>query len=403
MSAPTKNANASNNAKANNNKNPNAKNNEKGKKSRFSVGMFWTAIAILFVLLILSLIVLCIRIGEFSKHDDREVMLKSNMDADLDIFSVIYRNSTGEITVEGVDGEKVIAPGTAVDYTVRLRNKDKIAIDYTLTTEVGFLSEHEIPVNFRLIDPDDNYLAGDAKTWADVKALSNVSHSDTIERGGSAEYIFQWKWPFESGDDAYDTFLGNISDKDVAIKVTFTIHAEANTSLEANGGFWQSGMGRTVLWIIFFILLLIAIILLLLSLIKNKPEPEPEPTPVPVPAPEPKVIPVVVPVAPKPVAPPVERQKGFVGKMAYVNIDTLCEIFENGDVVSLDTLKKMGVIDPKAKQMKLLARNNCELNKALIIETQGISAAARAAILKAGGKVHIVEGDEDSKDLKRLK
>ena len=44
MSAPTKNANASNNAKANNDKNPNAKNNEKGKKSRFSVGMFWTAI-----------------------------------------------------------------------------------------------------------------------------------------------------------------------------------------------------------------------------------------------------------------------------------------------------------------------------------------------------------------------
>ena len=394
----TSSINASNNAKANN-KNPNAKNTGTEKKSRFNVGMFWTAIAILCVLLILSLIVLCVRISEFSKLDDREVMLKSNMDEDLELFSVIYKNSSGNIIVEGVDGEKVIAPGTAVDYTVRLRNKDKIALDYTLITEVEFLSEQGLPIKFRLIAPDDNYLAGDAKSWADGEVLSKVSHSDTIGRGESCEYVFQWQWPFESGDDAYDTFLGNVNDQNVGIKVTFNIQSEANTSMEANGGFWLSGMGRTVLWIVFFILLLVAIVLLVISILKRRLAPEPAPTPVPVivPTPAPVVVPepapVVVPEAPKP-APP---RKGFVGKMAYVNIDTLCKLFEDGDVVNLKTLKAMGVIDRKANQMKLLARNDTELDKALIIETQGISAAARAMILKAGGKVIITEGDEGSR------
>ena len=356
--------------------------------------------AIMFILLLLSLIVLGIRLGEYAQRDNREVMLKSNMDAELDIFSVIYRNSTGEIVVEGLDGAHVIAPGSDTDYTVRLRNKDTIAIDYTLIAQVELLateeplSNYEIPILFRMLDPEDNYLAGDAKTWADRKALDGLSHGGTIARGESAEYLFQWKWPFESGDDAYDTFLGNIAGEDVGIKVTFTLRAEANTSIEANGGFWGSGLGKTILISIFFLLLLAAIILFFVSIFKRQKQ-QPEPAPMPEPAPAPA--PVVVPPAPQPVAPPVERPKSFVGKMAYVNIDTLCEIFEEGDVVSLDTLKKMGAIDPKAKQMKLLARNNCELNKALIIETQGISAAARAAILKAGGQVNIVESDEDSK------
>jgi uncharacterized membrane protein len=386
------------------------KEKKKERKSIFGVGgTFWVAMVILFILLLLSLVVLGIRLSEYAHVDNRELMLKSNMDTELDIFSVIYKNATGEITVEGLDGQKVIAPGTDVDYTVRLRNKDTIAIDYTLIVQVELLatekplSDYEIPLLYRLLDPEDNYLAGDAKTWADRKTLDGLSHNGTIKRGESAEYLFQWKWPFESGDDAYDTFLGNIAGEDVGIKVSFTLRAEANTSIGANGGFWGSGLGRAIWWWLFFILLLIAIILLLISIFKRKkkePEPEPEPEPIVIPEPEPEpIIPIVIPEPepePEPVPPPPppkpKKKEGFVGKMEYINIDVLDANFEHGDRITLRVLKEKGLIDPKTKQMKILARNAATLEKSFIVETQGISAEARKYIIAAGGKVIITKG-----------
>lgn len=403
-------------------------NKKKKQKRRPNVGgTFWLGIAILIILLLLSIIVLGIRLGDYAHVDDREVMLKSNMDTELDIFSVTYKNKTGEITVEGLDGEKVIAPGTDVDYTVRLRNKDNIAIDYTLIVQVALLendrlqSGYDIPLLYRMLDPDDNYLAGDAKTWATRESLDGLADNGTIPRGESSEYLFQWKWPFEADSDEYDTFLGNIADEDVGIKVTFVLRAEANTSIEANGGFWRSGLGRTVLWWIFFLLLLLAIILLLISVFKRRkvePEPEPvmpepEPEPIIIPEPEPVIIPepVILPdpepeiiIIPDPepepepepivVPPPVEPvfKEGFVGKMAFINIDVLDEYFADGDLITLKILKAKGLIHPAAKQMKVLARNGATLTKAFTIETQGASADARKYITQAGGKIIITKG-----------
>ena len=180
--------------------------------------------------------------------------------------------------------------------------------------------------------------------------------------------------------------------------------------------------------IIFIILLLAAIVLLIFSLLKERgdrpdpepelleapesteipmvippaiqgplpiPEPEPEPVIVPVvaPEPEPEPVPVVVPPAlkPKPKAPP-KKKEGFVGKMAYINIDTLAEHFEDGAKITLAILKEKGLMEPETKQMKILARNAAQVNKKFIIETQGISAEARKFIVAAGGKVIITKG-----------
>ncbi len=387
-------------------------NKKKKQKRRPTVGgTFWLGIAILIILLLLSIIVLGIRLGDYAHVDDREVMLKSNMDTELDIFSVTYKNKTGEITVEGLDGEKVIAPGTDVDYTVRLRNKDNIAIDYTLIVQVALLENdrlpngYDIPLLYRMLDPDDNYLAGDAKTWATRETLDGLADNGTIKRGESSEYLFQWKWPFEADSDEYDTFLGNIADEDVGIKVTFVLRAEANTSIEANGGFLRSGCGRTMFWWIFFLLLLLAIILLLISVLKRrKVEPEPEPImpesapePVPVIIPEPVILPDPEPEPepepePIPVIIPEPRKEGFVGKMAFINIDVLDEYFADGDLITLKILKAKGLIHPAAKQMKVLARNGATLTKAFTVETQGVSADARKYITQAGGKIIITKG-----------
>ena len=143
--------------------------------------------------------------------------------------------------------------------------------------------------------------------------------------------------------------------------------------------------------------MVIAIILLVVSIISKKlkseepvptpipePEPEPEPMPEPIIIPEPEPEPIILP-------PPIKKE-AFCGKMAFINIDTLCENFEDGALISLAILKQRGLIDPRTKQMKVLARNGHELNKAFTIETQGISAEARKHVENAGGKVIITKG-----------
>ena len=221
---------------------------------------------ILIFLTVVSAILLAIRLVNYIKIDDREVLLQSGLDTELDIFSVEYKNATGEITVKGMDGQKVVAPGTSVDYTIHLRNKDKVALDYELIPSVSYTSEHVVPVLVRMLDDDGNYIIGDAKTWVAIHDIGEVSDAATLVKGESTEYVFQWKWEFESGDDSYDTSLGNLpTDANVGVSVKMELYATANTAIGINGGVWRSGLGEILFAALVFILLLIAIILILLK------------------------------------------------------------------------------------------------------------------------------------------
>ncbi len=243
---------------------------EKKQKARGGA-TFWVAIALLVILAICSTVILSVRLYDYTKTDDRTLSLKTNMDEKLDVFSVTYADASGEIIVEGANGEKVVAPGTAVDYTVRLRNTDKTAIDYDLVPEVSFSSEHDIPILVRLLDPEDTYIAGDAKTWVEIEALNAIEHKGTLLKGEAIEYLFQWKWPFESGDDAYDTFLGDtVLTEDISIAVSFSIHAQANTDMTVNGGFFGSGAHNNVALLLFLVFILAALILLLVYKLTHK-------------------------------------------------------------------------------------------------------------------------------------
>lgn len=257
---------------------PRENENDRGALMLTAKKIFWAAIAILFCLLILSVILLSSRLYEYAKTDERVVQLKSNMDDVLHIFSVQYTNASGEITVSGADGQKVIAPGTSAEYTVRLRNTDKIALDYTLAPGILFTSEHKIPLLVRLIGCDGNYLLGDAKTWVPVEQLNTLTDVNTLGRGESVEYVFQWKWPFESGDDQTDTNLGILAGTgDVGLTVTFTLHAEANTSIEDNGGFFGSGRFENVALLIFILALIAAIVILLISVFRRREQDQKDP------------------------------------------------------------------------------------------------------------------------------
>ena len=364
---------------------------KKTKKYSFG-GTFWPGIFILVILLLISFVVLGFRLSDYANRDNREVLLKSNMDAELDIFSVTYKNSDGEIVIEGAEGEKVIAPGAWVDYSVYLRNKDTIAIDYTFISQVEVInnSEHpelELPLVYRILDDNLDYLVGDPKTWVDRTALDGLSSNGTLLPNESAEYTFQWKWPFE-GDDEFDTFLGN-SEEDIGLKITFVLRSEANTSIGLGDDFWRSGPGRALLIIIFALLLLIAIILLIIAYFKRKhieTVVEPVVEPEVVVEPEPVIEPVVEPVF--------TASLSLPGKKTHVNLDVLVDHFDDGESITLFVLKSRGIVPASTKQIKILARNAADLSKAFHIEAQGVSASAKQYIETAGGSITIVPVDE---------
>ena len=235
-----------------------------------SAKTFWCAFAILVILFIISIVVLSIRLHDYTKEDDRSVSLRSSMDESLNVFAMEYQNDSGEITIQGQDGAKVIAPGTDTEYTLRLRNTDKVALDYTFVPDLKFTSEHKLPIVIRLLDHEDNYIIGNETTWVALDEVGDVECSGTLMKNQTAEYVFQWKWPFESENDEYDSFLGSATlDENIGVDLDFALHAQANTTVASNGGFFKSPIGNIIVISIIALLLISVIILLLIYIIKK--------------------------------------------------------------------------------------------------------------------------------------
>ena len=248
------------------------------KKKKWSI--LSTVLVVLAIATLISAFLLGIHLYEYCKVDKREVLLYSNLDTQIDIFSVEYKNGTGDITVQGMDGQKVVAPGTSVEYTIRLRNKDKLALDYELIPTVTYTSEHTVPVLVRMLDTDGNYLIGDAKTWVAIHDVGEVCEQGMIHKGSSTEYYFQWKWEFESGDDAYDTFLGNITDENVGVSVKFDLHAAANADASKDPA-WLEWIHRYIVMTALLVALLAAVIVLVIVAMRKKRNASPVGAPVP--------------------------------------------------------------------------------------------------------------------------
>ncbi len=77
------------------------------------------------------------------------------------------------------------------------------------------------------------------------------------------------------------------------------------------------------------------------------------------------------------------------GKLCEVNLDTLCENFEDGDVVTIDTLKEKKLISRKAGRVKILARG--VMTKKLTIYADKFSIQAVKMIALAGGHVDLFQ------------
>ena len=146
-------------------------------------------------------------------------------------------------------------------------------------------------------------------------------------------------------------------------------------------------MAGNVTILVIILLLLIAVITLLIIYVINKSREKQDKEPIIVEVP-------VIKIVEKYIRETVSAPKlGFSGKMEYVNLDTLNEHFNSGSYITIGILKKEGLVPKSAKQMKILARSNSYLDKAFIIETQGISKNAEELIKKAGGRVIIAHPD----------
>ena len=170
-------------------------------------------------------------ISGYKVEDDDTVWTTDTM---INIFKISYENGQQIITVNGNGDEKVIAPGTENSYTFKLKNNGIRAVDYIVTVEAFFTPEDiSIPVRARINRYDGEWIAGDQDNWVDVPTLNGTEDEDTLGAGKYTYYTLDWEWPFESGDDEYDTWLGN-SATEQDLELTIIIHTLATASSDEN-------------------------------------------------------------------------------------------------------------------------------------------------------------------------
>lgn len=182
----------------------------KRKKSRGT--LLWVVLVIILFLFLLTTIVLGSRLYDLATRDQYTVDLgMGELDGSIELFRIEYENESGEITVQGTNGENVVAPGTTVSYDIRLRNNDEVVIDFVMLPTVSFLTGDAVPVEFKIMDDYGNYILGDADTWASSDDMNGLEHRGSIHPGEVFTYHVSWQWVFEVSDnqDAYDTYLGN--------------------------------------------------------------------------------------------------------------------------------------------------------------------------------------------------
>jgi large subunit ribosomal protein L15 len=79
------------------------------------------------------------------------------------------------------------------------------------------------------------------------------------------------------------------------------------------------------------------------------------------------------------------NNKAFKTFHGVVNLDSLDKRFSDGDTVDEARLREVGLVNGRFDGVKILGRG--EITKAITVEVDEVSEAARAKIEKAGGKV----------------
>ena len=238
-------------------------------KKRPSTGLVILLIVFL-ILLLLTIAILGAKLYKLATRDEYTVDLGlGDPEGVIELFRIEYANERGEITVQGANGEAVVAPGTMVNYDIRLRNKDDVVIDFAMIPTVEFLSEDSVPVRFKIVDTYGNYILGDENTWVKSTDMNALVHKGSIHPGEVFTYHVSWQWVFEVDADqnAYDTYLGNQNGEVIpGVRVGIETQAVANpTPVKSNTHMMHLlGEGLGCCWCCWLVWLLVLVCLALL-------------------------------------------------------------------------------------------------------------------------------------------
>lgn len=185
----------------------------------------------------------------------------------VEIFRMSYENGEHVVTVKSNHGDKIIAPGVDNSYTFKLKNTGDVALDYTMDMDIRFTSdEAEIPMEIRVRRYDGVWVFGREEEYIPVSLTKTTGDSATLGAGKYTYYTLDWMWPFESGNDDWDTMLGNIAvQEDVAVVVSIRTTAMESINPGDASGILPPKTGDNT-GILIWILLLICTAVLLLVL-----------------------------------------------------------------------------------------------------------------------------------------
>ena len=230
-------------------------------------GTWLLILLIVFIILfLLSSVILGARLYRLATRDQYAVDMSVGTGGELELFKIEYSNEAGQITVQGANGQNVIAPGTTVDYDINLRNRDDVTINYLLTPQVTYLTDDPIPMQVKLSDHYGNYLLGSDSEWVAVDELNGISHKGAIHQGEIFTYHLSWQWVFETGEegDAYDTYLGNGEGPGVEIAVLTESTANPAEEKHAFNMMHLLGEGFGCCWCCYLVWILLLVCVLLL-------------------------------------------------------------------------------------------------------------------------------------------
>ena len=175
----------------------------------------------------------------FQVSDDQQIW---STDTSIDLFHIRYANGYGEISVQGENGDKIVAPGTDGQYTFSLKNTGSKEADYKVWIEASVSSgDMEFPVLTKMKN-SSGWLLGSDDTWEGAEDLNGVSTQGQMAAGKSDDYTIYWQWPFEQEEDERDTALGNLEDGQ-ELTYTVTIHTQA--SMDTDSGAADRSQGTS--------------------------------------------------------------------------------------------------------------------------------------------------------------
>lgn len=130
----------------------------------------------------------------------------------------VIRNENGVLTAETQLAifDSVVSPGSEGSYTFFVDNPYSIEY-YSVEIEEWLQGEAVttgVPIVYRL-KLNDEYLKG-----GEWRTIDDFSFDSVRLTKGEAKLVLEWKWPYESGNDALDTYLGSRFTQ-YAIKFTF--------------------------------------------------------------------------------------------------------------------------------------------------------------------------------------